>query len=97
MFGHGSGVRERNQRIKRVYIYRVRQDRIYPPYMTFYTIESLQKTPWMHRIYMVLANPRYIVHSNKTVPTTFGHGLGVKDRSMRNKRGQQQNSVHHAH
>jgi len=38
---------------------RVGQNRIYTPYMTVYLIISLQKLPYMHRIYMVLANPNH--------------------------------------
>ena len=35
----------------------VGQNRIYTPYMTVYLVISLLKIPYMHRIYMVLANP----------------------------------------
>jgi len=35
----------------------VGQNRIYAPYMTVYTVISLPKIPYIHRIYMVLANP----------------------------------------
>jgi hypothetical protein len=38
---------------------RVGQDRIYTPYMTVYLVISLPKIPWIHRIYMVLANPKH--------------------------------------
>ena len=38
---------------------RVGQDRIYTPYMTLYLVISLPKIPWIHRIYMVLANPKH--------------------------------------
>ena len=31
--------------------------RIYTPYMAVYTVISLPKTPYIHRMYMVLANP----------------------------------------
>jgi hypothetical protein len=37
-------------------ILRVGQNRIYTPYMTVYSMISLPK---IHRIYMVLANPRH--------------------------------------
>jgi len=30
---------------------------MYAPYMTVYLIESLPNIPYIHRIYMVLANP----------------------------------------
>ena len=40
-------------------IRRVGQNRIYVPYMTVYMVISLPKIPYMHRIYMVLANPKY--------------------------------------
>jgi hypothetical protein len=36
------------------YILRVGQNRIYSPYMIF-----LPKIPFLHRIYMVLANPKH--------------------------------------
>ena len=38
-------------------MYRVGQSRIYTPYMTVYMVISLPKLPYIHRIYMVLANP----------------------------------------
>ena len=38
---------------------RVGQNRIYTPYMTVYLMISLPKIPYIHRIYMVLANPMY--------------------------------------
>ena len=38
---------------------RVGQNRIYAPYMTVYLVISLPKTPYIHRIYMVLANPTH--------------------------------------
>ena len=38
---------------------RVGQDRIYTPYMTVYLVISLPKIPYIHRIYMVLANPNH--------------------------------------
>jgi hypothetical protein len=40
-------------------ITRVGQNRIYTPYMTVYLVISLPKIPYIHRIYMVLANPTY--------------------------------------
>ena len=36
---------------------RVGQDLIYAPYRTVYLVISWPKIPYMHRIYMVLANP----------------------------------------
>jgi hypothetical protein len=36
---------------------RVGQNRIYTPYMTVYLVISLPKISYIHRIYMVLANP----------------------------------------
>ena len=38
---------------------RVGQNRIYTPYMTVYLVTSLPKIPYIHRIYMVLANPTH--------------------------------------
>jgi len=35
---------------------KVGQNCIYIPYMTVYLVMSLPKIPYMHRIYMVLAN-----------------------------------------
>ena len=43
-----------------VCICRVGQNRIYTPYMTVYLVISLPKIPYIHRIYMVLANPMYL-------------------------------------
>jgi len=40
-------------------IIRVGQNRIYTLYMTVYFVISLPEVPYIHRIYMVLANPRY--------------------------------------
>ena len=39
---------------------RVGQNRISTPYMIVYLVISLPKIPYMHCIYMVLANPTYI-------------------------------------
>ena len=41
-------------------MYRVGQNCIYTPYMTVYLFISLPKIPYIHRIYMVLANPNYV-------------------------------------
>ena len=40
-------------------ISRVGQNRIYTPYMTIYFVISLSKIPYIHRIYIVLANPSH--------------------------------------
>jgi len=37
--------------------YRVGQNRMYAPYMTVYLVVSLPQIPYIHRMYMVLANP----------------------------------------
>jgi len=42
-------------------IFRVGQNRIFTPYMTVYLVISLPKIPYIHRIYMVLANPTHTV------------------------------------
>ena len=42
-------------------ICRVGQNRIYTPYMTVYLVILLPKIPYIHRIYMVLANPINLV------------------------------------
>jgi len=48
------------------HIYTVGQNRIYAPYMTVYTVISLPKIPYIHRVYMVLANPTHILtHKHK--------------------------------
>ena len=39
---------------------RVSQNRIYAPYMTVYLVISLPKIPYIHRIYIVLANPSQV-------------------------------------
>ena len=41
------------------HIYRVGQNRIYTPYMTVYLVISLPKIPYVHRVYIVLANPTH--------------------------------------
>jgi len=43
-------------------ISRVGQNRIYAPYMTVYEVVSLPKIPYIHRVYMVLANSRQRRH-----------------------------------
>jgi hypothetical protein len=48
-------------------MYRVGQNRIYTPYMTVYLMIFLPNLPYVHCIYMVLANPTY-VWSHHTVP-----------------------------
>ena len=44
---------------------RIGQNRIYTPYMTVYLVIFLPKLPYIHRIYMVLANPNYKYHPRK--------------------------------
>ena len=41
------------------------QNRIHAPYVTVYMVIFLPKMPYIHRIYMVLANP---THSMKSLP-----------------------------
>jgi hypothetical protein len=48
------------------HIHRVGQNRIYTPYMTVYLVIPLPKIPYMHRIYMVLANPTYTLSKRGT-------------------------------
>jgi len=38
-------------------MHRVGQNRIYAPYITVHLVISLPKIPYIHRIYMILANP----------------------------------------
>jgi len=47
-------------------IFRVGQIRIYTPYMTVYLVISLPKLPYIHRIYMILANPNYFRQTPET-------------------------------
>ena len=47
-------------------ILRVGQNHIYTPYMTVCMVISLLKIPYVHRIYMVLANPRYTARRHLT-------------------------------
>jgi hypothetical protein len=63
------------------HIYRVNQDHgyvglartVYAPYMTVYLMIFLPKIPYIHRIYMVLANSTYMpcVHKMKLPSTTL--------------------------
>jgi len=46
-------------RFLRCDIVRVGQNCIYAPYMAVYLVISLPKVPYVHRIFMVLANPRH--------------------------------------
>jgi hypothetical protein len=39
---------------------RVGQNCIYTPYLTVYLVISLPTIPYIHRIYMVLANPNHV-------------------------------------
>jgi hypothetical protein len=41
-------------------ICRFGQNHVYAPYMTVYLVVSLPKTPYIHHIYRVLANPTYM-------------------------------------
>jgi len=53
----GAGKEKTTQAVKTTpHINRVVQNRIYTPYMTVYLVISLPKIPYIHRIYMVLAN-----------------------------------------
>jgi len=57
-----------------ILIYWVGQNHIYTLYMTVYLVVSLPRIPYIHRIYMVLANPIYIYGSGqpcKCVPCAF--------------------------
>jgi len=55
---------------------RVGQNRIYTPYMTVYFMISLPKIPYIHRIYMVLANPRYEVRYQCGCGCECSYGCG---------------------
>jgi hypothetical protein len=56
-----------------LHIRRVGQNRIYTPYMTVYLIESLPKIPYIHRIYMAMANPTYTVYAYAHIHRTRVH------------------------
>jgi len=65
-------------------MHRVGQNRILTPYMTVYLVISLPKIPYMHRIYMVLANPTNASCINHTQavnsvqhPSLAPHGLAM--------------------
>jgi len=58
------------------YMPRVGQNRIYTPYMTVYLVISLPKIPYIHRIYMVLANPIYAYGSGQ--PQVFGFDVWTR-------------------
>jgi len=54
--GAGAGLEEKKTDAYSL-LFRVGQNRIYTPYMTVYLMISLPNIPYIHRIYMVLANP----------------------------------------
>jgi len=56
-------------------ILRVGQNRICTPYMTVYSVNYLSGIPYIHRKYMVLANPSNF-HAKNTVNTPCVHGSG---------------------
>ena len=57
----------------------VGQDCKQAPYITVYLVVSLPKTPYMHRVYMVLANPRHALASaHRHLALTNGHVLGAR-------------------
>jgi len=43
------------------YIYMVGQNRVHAPYMTVYLVIPLPNIPYIHHIYMVMANPTYLI------------------------------------
>ena len=51
------------------------QNRIYTPYMTVYLVISLPKVPYIHRIYMVVANPSDDTYCAKKVHTAQTLGI----------------------
>jgi len=60
------------------YMRRVGQNRIYTPYMTVYFVISLPKIPYIHRIYMVLANLIYAVPQRYTAAGMQYHSSATK-------------------
>ena len=50
------------------HVCRIGQNRIYAPYITVCLVVSLPKIPYIHRIYVVLANPTRV----PSVHVTFG-------------------------
>jgi len=55
------------------HVFRVGQNCIYTPYMTVYLVISLPKLPYIHRIYMVLANPTRVrmAHAAAHIPSSL--------------------------
>jgi hypothetical protein len=41
---------------------------MYTPYMTVYLVTSLPKTPYIHRMYRVLANPTHLRIPSQCLP-----------------------------
>jgi hypothetical protein len=54
-------------------MFKVGQDRIYTPYMTVYLVISLPKIPYIHRIYVVLANPIYVAGLGRVAWSQLHH------------------------
>jgi len=52
------------------HVCRVGQNRVYTPYMTVYLVISLPKIMYIHRVHMVLANPRFMVLTNPKITLT---------------------------
>ena len=59
-------------------ICRVGQNRKYTLYMTVYLVDSLQKIPYMHRIYMVLANPKVMESQRMHIMGYMHRGGGAR-------------------
>jgi len=52
---------------------------MFTPYMTVYLVISLPKIPYINRIYMVLANPKYLTMSG-LVNNSAWHRSGLVNR-----------------
>jgi len=76
---------------------RVGQNHINSPYMTVYLVISLPKIPYIHRKYMVLANPRLVccVLTNKRRRRTQTHAFIHKTHAYIHKT-QIASSLHHS-
>ena len=69
-------------------ICRVGQDRKYTPYMTVYLVISLPKIQYIHRMYMVLANPNYMMTISKQNQHCDCFALALANTIKRGKRGE---------
>jgi hypothetical protein len=55
-----------------IFACRVGQNRIYTPYLAVHLVISLPNIPYIHRIYMVMANPIRMPHALEQAVRQFG-------------------------